>query len=683
MSELSTDELFAENERLQARIAHLENALVVTQTETYLTALRDTTQTLMSQLDLDDLFQSIIQRAASMENAEHAYFYVLEKDNLTMRCSAALGVFEPYIGQVMSMKEGLTGKVWVDEEIVVLDSYDNWPHRHPDIPKGEFGSVVGLPLRSEGLIIGVIGLAFSDPQRRFSHADIEILQAFADLSAIVLHNARIHEALRTSERFVQKVADTLPDILYVQDLKVGRSIYANKPRRSVLGYDTDELQKLNRTSTPLLIHPDDIARVAAHGKNAPHWADDMIASLEYRMMHADGQWRWFRTRETIFQRDAEGKPTQLLGIAQDITETKNVEDALRESEERFRALIEMVDVIVFLYQKEGVTYINPAIERITGYTAAMLLGDKFWGIIHPDLLQVIMGQNQQFLKTGQIPPRQEIQVRTATNTVLWLDLSQTLVNLNGEEALLGTAIDITERKKAEVEALSFQLEKERVSLLAEFVQSMSHDFRTPLTTINTSLYLLERSQDEERRKTRIKIIQEQLGVLEKLITGMTTMFMLDSGILQFSHLNIHTMLYDMEKDLRRAAESKNHSFSLMVEDQLPEIKGNESKLQLAVENLVSNAIRYTPEGGSIVVQAGIDQEMIYIAVQDSGMGIFEDEVPRIFQRLYRADQARSVGGLGLGLPIALKVVEGHHGRIDVTTAPGEGSTFTIFLPINS
>ncbi|MBC7871742.1 MAG: PAS domain S-box protein, partial [Chitinophagaceae bacterium] len=487
MPDISTAELLAENERLHARVAHLEHVLATTQTQTYLSALRDTTHTLMSQLDLDDLFLSIIQRAASMENAEHAYFYVLEKDNLTMRCRAALGVFEPYIGQVMSLKEGLTGRVWGSGEIMLVESYDDWPDRHPDIPKSEFGSVVGLPLQSEGQIIGVVGLAFSDLQRRFSQSDLEILQAFADLSAIVLQNAQIHESLRASERLVQKVADTLPDILYVQDLKVGRSIYSNKPRRSALGYEQDELKKLNRSSTPLVIHPDDVPRVAAHGKNAPNWTDDTIASLEYRMMHADGHWRWFRTRETIFQRDAEGIPTQLLGIAQDITETKNAEDALRESEQRFRALIEMVDVIVFIYKKDGISYINPTVERITGYTAETLLGNKFWKIIHPDYLQPLMEQNRHFIETGQGVLRQEVPLITSDKTVLWLDLSQMVVNLDGEEAVLGTAIDITERKQGETDAFVLQLEKERIRLLAEFVQSMSHDFRTPLTTINTSL----------------------------------------------------------------------------------------------------------------------------------------------------------------------------------------------------
>jgi signal transduction histidine kinase len=247
-----------------------------------------------------------------------------------------------------------------------------------------------------------------------------------------------------------------------------------------------------------------------------------------------------------------------------------------------------------------------------------------------------------------------------------------------------TALDITRRKRAEEQALALSIEKERTHLIAQFIQAASHEFRTPLSMINLSAHVIERSTDSDQRKDRLEQIKTQVENITRLVNDLVTMARLDDGVLEDADwFDVNRILGNIEVALQSTADEAG--VALNIESSQTEgirIRGDLEELYTAVTNIVMNSLRYTPEGGTVTVRARPGNGTCVIDVQDTGIGMTEDEVSHIFERFYRVDEARTSGGFGLGLPIAGKIIERHNGHIEVESTPGQGSTFRIVIPCN-
>jgi PAS domain S-box-containing protein len=252
--------------------------------------------------------------------------------------------------------------------------------------------------------------------------------------------------------------------------------------------------------------------------------------------------------------------------------------------------------------------------------------------------------------------------------------------------LLGITQDITERKQAEQQRFELAVEKERVSLLKEFIGNMSHDLKTPLTVIKTSLYLFERVADPERQHSKMETIKQQVLLLEKLIEDILTMSQLDhTPELTLASVDLNGLLVDVEHKLRPAAEEKRLSTRLELDASIPSVMASESELYRVMVNLLENAIKYTPEKGSVAIRTHLDHTMVVTEVTDTGIGISQEDMPRIFDRFFRANEARSIDipGTGLGLSIVKRIVDMHNGSIEVDSTPGKGSVFRVLLPVHT
>jgi PAS domain S-box-containing protein len=245
--------------------------------------------------------------------------------------------------------------------------------------------------------------------------------------------------------------------------------------------------------------------------------------------------------------------------------------------------------------------------------------------------------------------------------------------------------DITDRKQAEQQRIELVAERERVKILADFIRDASHDLRTPLSTVNTSLYLLQRLTEPEEQGHHIKIIEQQVTHLGKLIEGLLTMTRLDSeAVFNFRPVDLNRLLRDLEIRTRLMAKGKGIVVNLKLALGIPLVRADERELYQAFENLLENAVQFTPDCGSINLQTWMEDQAVAIEIRDSGIGINESDLPHIFERFFRADRARSTstGGLGLGLAIARKIIEAHGGSIDVKSALDQGTIFVIRLPRN-
>lgn len=220
-----------------------------------------------------------------------------------------------------------------------------------------------------------------------------------------------------------------------------------------------------------------------------------------------------------------------------------------------------------------------------------------------------------------------------------------------------------------------------------FVADVSHELRTPLTNIKSySETLLENDiDDRETQRSFLEVIESEADRMTRLVKDLLVLSQLDhsKSALKLEPVDIEKLVISVIKKME--IEAKNHKLTMTYVTGSPttEIMVTRDRLEQVFINIISNAIKYTPEGGSITVICGQQEDHVYVKVTDNGIGIPEQDLPMIFERFYRVDKARSreQGGTGLGLAIAKEIVEAHHGKISIDSVYGSGTTVTIRLPI--
>ncbi len=382
--------------------------------------------------------------------------------------------------------------------------------------------------------------------------------------------------------------------------------------------------------------------------------------------------------------------TQALG---EIAERERVERELRVSEERYRAVVTMLTEGVVLYDSKGsILAANPAAERILGLSAAQIDGrepaPEGWKSIHED---------------GKPFTRDESPVRTALQTgkpqtdvimgTLKPDGTQTWISINAQPMMVAgdtrparvvvSFADITQRRLVERQALELAAEHERAEVLSRFIQNASHEFRTPLAIIQTGAYLMYMSDNPEVKRRKADQIEDQITRITQLVTMLTAQSALDSNApMTQMPTSINALIQYCADKLVALIQRRDITLTLNLDPGQPEITGDSDRLGDAFMQLLDNALRFTQSGGEVTVQSRQSEACIVVEFRDTGIGIAPDELPHIFERFYRHDDAHTTPGFGLGLSIANKIIERHDGRIEVESTAGIGSVFRVSLPIN-
>lgn len=219
----------------------------------------------------------------------------------------------------------------------------------------------------------------------------------------------------------------------------------------------------------------------------------------------------------------------------------------------------------------------------------------------------------------------------------------------------------------------------------EFVANVTHEFKTPLTSISGFVETLQEGADEDRevRKKFLDIIAIETSRLSRLIEDVFILSDIESKKTQeaLESFDVGTALRKIVMSINPVAQAKGIEILLEVKGN-PVIKGNQDRFSQMMMNLIENAVKYSKEGKSISVSAEENQENIVVSVKDEGIGIEEKEIPRLFERFYRVDKSRSkdMGGTGLGLSIVKHIASLFDAQIKVTSEPGRGTTFTVAFP---
>lgn len=239
---------------------------------------------------------------------------------------------------------------------------------------------------------------------------------------------------------------------------------------------------------------------------------------------------------------------------------------------------------------------------------------------------------------------------------------------------------LTELARIREQAFAMRLEQERTRVLRQFIRDVGHDFRTPLSVINTNSFILTRLEDQVRRQSFADQIREQVRYISRMLDSALEFVALDSDmVLNPTTMDLQTLLAELIAIHRTQSAAKNLIWMTDYDPSLT-VKADMLFVRRALVCLLENAVQYTPEGGCIRVGSAFYSGEIGICIEDSGIGMAADAIDRIFEPMYRANQARTERRSGLGLSIARRIIEGHGGRIVVRSTPGKGSAFEVILP---
>ena len=539
---------------------------------------------------------------------------------------------------------------------------------------------------AKGRLIGVLGIARDITERKLAEKERDEL---------ILELEQKTRNLEERQHFIETVLNTQPGTVYIYDLKENRNVFVNRNWLKDYGYSMDETQSDDNLLANI-IHPDDMQNIAAHHEKLRNTADEKDnLKIEYRIRKKDGSWRWVQSRDAIFSKDAGGKTTQILGILIDTTESKDAQDALRESEKKYRELFENMTsgfaVHEMIYDDQGkpIDYrfleINPAFEKLTGVPVDVLLGKT--------VKEVMPNTEGYWIETaGKVAMTGEPITYTNFSSEIGKYFDTYLFS-SKKDTFAVVFNDATERVTAqnEVEELNEELKKRVRELeasndeLTQFTYTVSHDLKSPLVTINGYLGYIEqdaRSGNMERLQQDTQRIQEAVNKMHALLTELLEL----SRIGRMMNVPEDVPFGDIVQDAMDIVHGRLEKLNVTVHTQpnLPIVHGDRQRLTEVLQNLIDNAAKYMGDqpGPRIEIgQQGEDTEhgQPIFFVKDNGIGIAPEYHERVFGLFNKLDSQSE--GTGIGLALVKRIIEVHGGRIWVESRLGEGSTF--YFTLNS
>lgn len=494
-------------------------------------------------------------------------------------------------------------------------------------------------------------------------------------------------ALAESEARFREVMDNSLDGVHRRNLLTDRYDYLSPAVTSLCGYTNEELSGMNIQEVVNLIHPEDIPEVQRNLEECLTGRRSQV-SLEYRFRHKDGSYRWFSDSVTVVE-DPKGSPIYLVGSVRDITDRKRIEQALRESEERFRLIAETIQD-VFWMSTPGVgkmLYVSPAYEKIWGRTRMSLYEQpqSFMDAVLPDDRASVLAQ-----LASHAAGRWECQYRILQpdGRVRWIyDKGFPIRDETGNLRLMtGVATDITDGKKAEEELrLLMQKLEESNQALQDFASIASHDLQEPLRKVSSFGRMLQerlgKAMDDRARDYLDRMINAT-GRMQALINALLDYSRVSSRAEPFTKVDLYVLIEEVLSDLEVRIARTGGKVRLC---ELPTLEADPTQMRQLFQNLIGNGLKFHKQGDTPLVcvrSCQLNDREVRISIEDNGIGFDESEVDLIFAPFRRLHGRSSpYEGTGMGLAICKKIVERHGGSITCRSTPGEGSTFCVHLPL--
>lgn len=310
-----------------------------------LAALHETAIGFLDLLDKEELLETILYRAALLTDSGHGYIYLLEPDKDRMQMQVGMGFFKGQLGRRVRIGEGMGGRVWQTEKPEVVEDYQSWPGRLPDRSLDPLGPIVGIPLRSEMGVLGVIGLARLENDKRFQKEDVAILERFAELALLALEKAQLitdarHEleervkteaTLRESEQLYRSLLESSPDPVVVYDIE-GRATHVNPAFERTFGFERGEL-----LGKSIEFVPED-SRAETRAAIESMLSGHTIQLFETKRSTKDGRILDVQISSRLYS-DRDGRPAGNIVILRDISAAKKIQEELRQYRDQLEELV--------------------------------------------------------------------------------------------------------------------------------------------------------------------------------------------------------------------------------------------------------------------------------------------------------------------------------------------------------
>ncbi len=515
--------------------------------------------------------------------------------------------------------------------------------------------------------------AHDELEMRVEERTAELTKANEELRIEMTARKQMEEALKDSGgRYRSLVNNIKLGILRSTPGPPGRILEVNPAMEEITGYSREELLKM------------DIRKMYVNLEERKAIVEELVSTRgkvarELRWRKKDGSEMVVLNR-VIAVRDDTGKVLYLDAIMEDITERKR-------AEQLYRTLATSSPVGVYIAQEGNFVFINPQFQKYMGFTEDELLGRDSLSLVHPEDREMVRENAVAMLKGKRSSPY-EFRYIDKSGETIWAIETVTSTHYKGERAALGNFMDITERKQAEqrIEQANIRLQ-EMDRLKSIFLASMSHELRTPLNSIiGFTDLILEGMVGEinEEQRSQLTLVKCSADHLLSLINDVLDISKIEAGKVEVSleEFKLDDIMGEVVESFSPIADLK----SIGVFKEVPggiTLFSDRRRVKQVLMNLVSNAVKFTEQGGVKIVARVLRGDILEISVIDTGTGIRKEDMNRLFVPFQQVDESltKKHEGTGLGLHLTQKLVTLLGGNISAKSEYGKGSEFTFTIPL--
>jgi len=509
----------------------------------------------------------------------------------------------------------------------------------------------------------------------------------------ITERKRMEGALRHSEERFRQVVENAKEWIWEIDAR-GLYTYTSPIVEKILGYRPGEI--LGKKHFYDFFHPDDSPQLKTQAF-AFLSQNKMFSEFQTRNLHKDGRVVWL-TRSGVPVFNEQGELIGYRGVDVDITERMRIHEILDRKQKNLEAIFDAAPVGMLLVNEQtSVARANETVRHLSGKDYREIIGKSPCEALGcpryensgsaPDCDECSLLTMIEVALDSDKPIR-GLEIRPVLNdngkTVRpWLLVSVEPLSIDAGRHVVVALDDITDRKYAEEEL------REAVEMKSQFVSTVSHELRTPLTSMREAVNIVldeVAGRINKDQKHFLGLAKRNIDRLGRLINDVLDFQKLNAGkmTLAIQENALERTIEDAYSTMRPYAQKRGVHLSCDFEANLPKIPFDADRIVQVVTNLISNSIKFTPEGGDISVLVERRQEHVAVRVRDTGFGIPKEALPKVFERFYRVQRpGKEIKGTGLGLAIVNKIVTAHGGRIDVESELNQGTTFTVLLPLTS
>lgn len=606
----------------------IENARLYEETKRQadeMSALYETSLEISRITELSESLQMICERATKLLSVSKGGLYLYNEKDQELELVVSYGLKHNFSGTRLKVGEGISGHIIQTGEALIVDHYSEWDNRANVYDSEVFTTVIGVPMKWHGRMLGTITLGAETQERKFTVNDVRLLELFANQAAIAIGNARLYEAERTQVH----IAKTMQNVGKLLTSQLELSVVFERIfdlLAEVIDYDSVSIQLSSEDGVTSI--------VAARGFEDLDLAREIARTV---------------TVEQISSRFANRKVAVISDVSTDSTWIRIA--GLEHIQSWIGAALRVKEQMI------GVLYVDS--NTVNAFTADM--GEMVEAFANQAAIAI---ENARLHEAAQ----REIDRRIRAESDLRIfneELEQTI-----------------EARMAELAAANERLQ-ELDEMKSRFISNVSHELRTPIANLQFRMELLQHDV-ESNREAHIGMLNQSLSHLEALIEDVLDLSRLerDKTEIKFSAVDLNIITRQVVDSQEPRAMAMGTQLLFKSKEDVPLVRGNHVYLLRVVSNLVINALNYTP-AGTVTVQTYAHNGRVCFEIVDTGIGIRPEDRPYIFDRFFRGQDVNqsSISGTGLGLSIVKEIVEIHDGDIEIESEIGLGTTFRIWLPI--